>query len=119
MRTICSIFLLFIFTISAYSQVVYEPLWNDVYNYLERLSQKGIIEFDDLFKPVPRKYIYEKLMEAEKKSALLTSLEREELEYFEKDYNLENSSNNEKENSGFFKADSAARFECSIIMVIY
>ena len=41
----------------AYSQVVYEPLWHDVYNYLERLSQKGVIEFDDLFKPVPRKYI--------------------------------------------------------------
>ena len=92
-----------------HSQVVYEPLWHDVYNYLDRLSQKGIIEFDDMFKPVPRKYIYEKLMEAKGKSSQLTNLEREELDYFEKDYSLESSKGAEKDSSGFFKSDSADR----------
>ena len=73
----------------AYSQVVYEPLWNDVYNYLDRLSQKGVIEFDDLVKPLPRTYIYEKLAEAEKGMDQLTSLEKEELNYYKKEYFFE------------------------------
>ena len=106
------VWFVFLSTIS-YSQVVYEPLWHDVYNYLERLSQKGVIEFDDLFKPVPRKYIYEKLKEAREKIAQLTNLEREELEFFERDYLIESSFNTkpgETENSGFFKGDSANRF---------
>ncbi len=96
------VWFVFLSTIS-YSQVVYEPLWHDVYNYLERLSQKGVIEFDDLFKPVSRKYIAGKLNEAREKIAKLTNLEREELEFFERDYLIENSFDRnpgEKESSG-------------------
>ena len=103
-----------ILTVTTYSQIVYEPIWKDVYNYLDRLSQKGVIEFDDLFKPVPRKYIAEKLNEVKGKAYQLTNLEREELEFFEKDYFIENNNFKEQpeglENSGFFREDSAKRF---------
>jgi len=71
---------------AVFAQVVYEPLHRDVYDFLARLSQKGIIEYNDLIKPLPRKYITEKLMRADSLSAFLTTIEKEELEFLLKDY---------------------------------
>lgn len=68
------------------AQVVYEPLYKDVYAFLGRLSQKGVIEFNDQIRPVSRKYIAEKLLEAGEKRERLTSLEKDELEFLLKDY---------------------------------
>jgi len=79
-------FILLIYNSVSFSQVVYEPLYQDVYNYLRRLSQKGIIEINDLIRPLPKLYILEKLSEAEKKIDELTSLEKAELVFFKKDY---------------------------------
>ncbi len=73
----------------AFAQVVYEPLHRDVYSFLSRLSQKSVIVFDDQIRPVSRKYIAQKLIEASEKSILLTSLEKEELEFFNKDFKRE------------------------------
>jgi hypothetical protein len=77
---------------------VYEPLHSDVYKFLSRLSQKGIIEFNDQIKPVTKGYIAEKLLEVKWKmedrkwkSDDITNIEKEELEFYLKDYNLENS----------------------------
>ena len=78
--------LIFIFTPAIVSQVVYEPLHRDVYNFLGRLSQKGIIEFNDLVRPLPRIYIAEKLYEADSLSSKLTSLEKDELDFFIEDF---------------------------------
>ena len=41
------LFLIFSSTPVLLSQVVYEPLHRDVYNFLRRLSQRDIIEFND------------------------------------------------------------------------
>ena len=71
------------------AQVVYEPLHRDVYSFLFRLSQKSIIVFDDQVRPVSRKYIAQKLIEATEKSTQLTSLEKEELEFYSRDFKLE------------------------------
>ena len=83
-------FLLFVILLSSgnfiQAQVVYEPLYEDVYNFLRRVSQKGIIEFDDLIRPLPRKYISDKLLQADSLSSQLTSLERDELKFFLKDF---------------------------------
>ncbi|MBK6913429.1 MAG: hypothetical protein IPH11_07115 [Ignavibacteriales bacterium] len=68
------------------AQVVYEPLHRDVYNFLSRLSQKGTITFNDEIKPLSRKYISEKLSEVSEKLSELTSLEKEELEFFKQDF---------------------------------
>ena len=72
-----------------HAQLVYEPLYNDVYNFLRRVSQKGIIEFDDLIRPLPKMYIAEKLLETDSLSSQLTPLEREELKFFLQSYYLE------------------------------
>src|SRR5690606_4010119 len=108
------IFLLFIviltFSPGVFTQVVYEPIDNDVYNYLSRLSSKGVIVFDDIFKPLSRKYISEKLNEAEVKIDKLTSLEREELIFFKREFYIESRDFIDNESSGFFESDSLNRF---------
>jgi hypothetical protein len=83
------IFLFLVLSSLAFAQVVYEPLHRDIYGFLSRLSQKSIIEFDDQIRPVSRKYIAQKLIEASEKSTQFTSLEKEELEFFCIDFKRE------------------------------
>ena len=83
------IFLFLVFGSLTFSQVVYEPLYRDVYSFLSRLSQKSIIVFDDQIRPVSRKYIAQKLLEASENSSELTALEKKELEFFNKDFKFE------------------------------
>jgi hypothetical protein len=71
------------------AQTVYEPVGSDVYSFLSLLSQKGIIEFNDQIKPLPRKYIAQKLLEINSKTDQLTSLEKEEALFFNKDFGFE------------------------------
>lgn len=73
----------------AFAQVVYEPLHKDVYAFLSRLSQKSVIVFDDQVRPVSRKYIAQKLLELSEKSTQLTALEKNELEFYSKDFKFE------------------------------
>ena len=60
-----------------YAQIVYEPLHQDIYNFLSRLSQKGIIDFEDQLKPVARRYIAEKLLELNELKSQLNTVEKE------------------------------------------
>lgn len=83
------IFLFLALSTFAFAQVVYEPLHRDVYKFLSRLSQKSVIVFDDQVRPVSRKYIAQKLIEATEKSSQLTTLEKEELEFYSKDFKFE------------------------------
>jgi len=96
------------------AQIVYEPLYKDVYPFLERLSFRGIIEFTDLVKPLSKKYISEKLIEAKNKIEMLTELEKDELEFFERDYFLEIhgfvEENKNKKYLSYFEGDEAERF---------
>ncbi len=71
---------------TTFSQVVFQKLYSDEYAFLSRISQKGIIVFEDDMKPLSRKYIAEKLVELKNNDSLLTSLEKEELRFFLKDY---------------------------------
>ena len=101
-------------TYPVYGQIVFEPLNKDVYSFLERLSLKGVIEFSDVVKPLSKKYIYEKILEAKSKVNTLNNLEKQELEFFEKDYFLEqkifDEENKEGENLSYFGKDAAGRF---------
>ncbi len=95
-------FLLLTASISV-AQTTYEPLYSDVYTYLVRLANKGVIEFNNEIKPLSRKYILDKLLEVKRligqedkrykgekeKRRKITNLEIEELEFFLRDYNLE------------------------------
>jgi len=81
---------LFVFLNSlVFAQVVYEPLHRDVYLFLARLSQRSVLQFDDQIRPLSRKYIAEKLIEAAEKINLLSSLEKEELDFYKSDFKRE------------------------------
>ena len=108
---------LFIFisclSIELYSQVVYEPLFNDVYGFLRQLSVKGVIEFNDEFRPLPRKYIAEKLLSAEQHFDKLTDVEMADLKFFKQDYLFEIGFIEEKEEEThlkFFSSDPSERW---------
>jgi hypothetical protein len=99
---------------NAHSQVVYEPLFRDVYDYLSRLSQRGVIEYNDLIKPLPRSYIAEKLKELTARKDQLTPLEQKELTFYKKDFytELENLAGRKPENRGvkLFGKDAGERW---------
>lgn len=82
-------FLTLIFISISLAQVVYEPLHRDVYSFLSRLSQKGLIEYDDLIRPLTRKYIAQKIEQIESLKDNLTSLEKEELEFYKSEFGRE------------------------------
>jgi hypothetical protein len=96
------------------AQVVFEPLDHEVYDFLDILGQKGIIELNDLIKPLSRKYIFEKLREADKAEDKLTSLEKQELKYYEKEYffedKLDGDTTQYKKSPNFLGRDEAGRF---------
>ncbi|MCP5061880.1 MAG: hypothetical protein GY936_05370 [Ignavibacteriae bacterium] len=83
------VLILIIYPFVIFSQVINEPISNDVYSFLSTLSQKGIIEYNDLVKPLSRKYISQKLVEAENNSKDLTKLQKEELKFYFKEFGFE------------------------------
>jgi len=99
---------LLIFPGLLFSQVVFEPVYSSIYNFLNRLSVKGVIVFNDELRPVSRKLIAEKLLEAECSLEDLTLTEREELLYYKKDFHPEIMiiRNSEEQETIFFKDDS-------------
>lgn len=85
-KLIFSSLLIFLFWAPANGQIVWENPNSEVYTFLERLAQKGIIEFDDIMKPVSRKLISEKLLESQRQRDRLTSIERKELAFYLQEY---------------------------------
>ena len=105
--------LLIVFSCSSlFSQIVYEPLYKDVYKFLGRLSQKGIINFEDQIRPLSKKYIAEKLIESGNKSDQLTSLEKDELKFFKADYlsEIDLLENKSTDHMTYLKKDPAGRW---------
>ncbi len=95
-------------------QVVYEPTHRDVYNFLTRLANKGVLTFNDQIRPVPRSTIEALLTETEGKTDQLSALERQELAFFHREYGherlLRTDSTLSEPSSRFFKNDLARRF---------
>lgn len=108
------VFFILTFYSFTFSQVVYEPLGSDVYSFLSRLSQKGIIELDDQIRPLSRKYIAEKLSLLKQDTNKLTSLEVEELNFYLTDFGREldllNNTKVDKEKISSISKDSYGRY---------
>ncbi|MBC7891970.1 MAG: hypothetical protein H7Y12_07165, partial [Sphingobacteriaceae bacterium] len=111
-----SILLLFCFTpLLLVAQTVYEPTQRDVYNFLTRLSNKGILVFNDQIRPVSRTYIEALLTEAATTPEKLSRLEQQELAFFSREYGHErllrsDSLPTDAGKGRFFKNDLARRF---------
>lgn len=84
---------LFIFTTLIVNQLSaqssYVELQNNVYTFLSDMSQKGIVDYHDLVKPLSRQYIAKKLIETRKNYEKLTSLQKDELKFYEEEFGYE------------------------------
>lgn len=87
MRFILSVLFLFCCAGALQSQVVYERHTNEVYNFLSRFAQKGVIVFDDLVRPISKERIREALDSIATHSDQLSSVERKELTFYQEEYN--------------------------------
>lgn len=87
MYILAAFFIIPSFQITA--QVSNVKLDNDVYTFLSNLSKKGIVNYNDLVKPLSRRYIAEKLVEAREKYKSLSNLQKDELSFYESEYGYE------------------------------
>ena len=94
------------------AQAIFEPTTSSVYEFLNRLSVRGIIEFQDELRPVSRKLIGEKLLDAEKNIDELSTVEKEDLKYYKQDYyiELETIHNSDSKKMVVFKNDDETGF---------
>ena len=81
-------FILYIFP-KVNGQVVWEFHQKEVYQFLSRISQKGIIRFDDNIKPLSRKYIASCIDALILKSNQLSTVEKNELLFYAREYGNE------------------------------
>lgn len=111
MKLLC---LFFVLTSMSFAQIVYEPIDNNVYSFLSRMAQKGLISLNDEIQPLSRKYIANKLLELDSLKSDLTSLEMEDLDFVERDYydeiNLNKINSSVKSQMIFLAKDPGKRF---------
>lgn len=112
-RSLTHILLLtLLFTTAAQSQVVYENHNSEVYNYLSRMAQKGLIRFDDNIRPLSRIYIAGCLDSVSARETQLSPVEKKELYFYKQEFNdgliLTNSKGRNKVD--FFKNDTSGRW---------
>src|ERR1035437_9462037 len=88
MKKIILLLIVILFS-SLYSQIIFVPAENSVYEYLSALSIKGIIPFNDDIQPLSRDYIAGRIYELETKKNFLTEIEVQELEFYSKEYFFE------------------------------
>lgn len=71
---------------SVHAQTVWENYRSEVYPYLYRMAQKGLVEFSDLIQPVSREDISTRLLQLDSVRNQLTDIERKELDFYLKEY---------------------------------
>lgn len=68
------------------AQVVWENQNSEIYNYLYRMAQKGLIRFDDQVRPLSRVYLESRLDSLQAKSSALSITEKKELSFYQKEF---------------------------------
>lgn len=104
-------------TTYTFSQSIPESVNNEINFFMDRLSAKGIIQLDDVAKPISRKVIYDKLslisnLLAENKIKL-SDIDKNELKFYLEEYGIEKDivkHNDSTNRSNFFGKDSYGRY---------
>lgn len=114
--TVSLILLLLLSTITFKSNAqVNEPITNEVYSFLYRMAQKGVIEINDFVLPLDRAEIINQLDKIKLRKERLSKIELSELAFycsnFASDIILQDSSFKIKESTDYiFKKDNSNRF---------
>lgn len=87
-RTIAyiALFLLQTIAVKTMAQTVYESHHSEVYQYLNRMAQKGLVVFDDQIRPLSRTYIASRLDSLVQQSSRLSAIEQKELAFYRQEF---------------------------------
>jgi len=107
----------FLLTSVNFSQSIPEPVENDIYQFINRLANKGLITLDDIITPLSRKKIHEKLSAISAPHSEykinLSNVEIDEMEFYLKEYGIEKDikeKNDSTKRSTFFGKDFYGRY---------
>ncbi|MBI2283795.1 MAG: hypothetical protein HYU71_08820 [Bacteroidetes bacterium] len=94
------------------AQVVWETHTKEIYPYLSRMAQKGMIQFDDNIRPLSRKYIADCLDSLSNHYSQLSATEKKELTFYRKEYGNELAPDtvDSREQVRFFRKDPYERW---------
>ena len=111
LKSFCLLLLFLDFIGGIKSQTVFENHNSEVYHYLYRMAQKGLIRFDDNIRPLSRNYIEQCLDSLQLNKTELSSVEKKELSFYKQEFNdrLIPAGSNVNE-TRFFKKDTTGRW---------
>ena len=108
------IILFFVCSINLFSQSTDEPVYNlEIYSFIDNQSSKGNIKIFDAIRPYNRLTIAEKLLELSDKISSLSSIEKEQLDFYKSEYAFEIKfiEGDTTQVSEFFKSGEVDRFK--------
>ncbi len=109
-------FILLIAISSAKGQAVYEQHRSDIYEYLYRMAQKGLVQFDDQIRPLTRMYLAGCLDSLVQKKQQLSKTEQAELAFYQRDFSDAQALGGTEEAKGtFFKKDAWQRWRALLV----
>lgn len=85
-RLFITVILLVITQQMLFAQPAYERHTHEVYNYLYRLAQKGIVTFNDNVRPLSKSYIHAVLDSVAAKEGMLSEVEKKELSFYLREF---------------------------------
>lgn len=80
MKRLFTLFFTLVIFSSTQAQTVFEPHTSPIYGYLSRMAQKGLVEFNDVIRPVSRTHILQLLDTLSNRPLLV--IEKKELEFY-------------------------------------
>ncbi len=89
------------------AQTIFENYRSNVYPFLNRMAQKGFVEFNDIIQPVPRTHIADALLILNNKKTRLSNKEQKELEFYLEEFRIINDTNTK---ISFLKKDQNNRW---------
>ena len=99
------------FIINAISQNVWENTNSEVHPFLYRMAQRGLIEYNDLIKPINRVHFLNALNVLKQRESLLSDIEKNELNFYLQEYTRPS-----KEQISLFKKDQNKRWRAGAIV---
>ena len=99
------------FAISAITQNVLENNNSEAHAFLYRMAQRGLIEYNDLIKPINRSSIINALNTIQQKDSTLSIIEKKELSFYLQEY-----TSSIKEQITLFKKDQNKRWRAGAIV---
>lgn len=103
-------FVLVLFTAQASAQFMPEQHRAEVYNYLYRMAQKGLVVFDDQIRPVNRLHIEACLDSLNQQQDKLSAIEKAELQFYLQEYSDAKSLANPQSGLYYAKKDAFNRW---------